>query len=254
MTAKLLLKITMLSVAILLLSTRQVLADNKIFTESGQIVDGDIWVMVDIYNDDTVVDMTGGMCDFVKTHDRGTFNMTGGNADGGAYDNSAMNLIGGTFNSFLADDYGTINLSGFAEGRSLYSRNHGTINITGGILEGVGAVDASTVNVYSGSNMGILAVTESAIAHLYGGLVSDYLGADDDSVIKVYGYNLHKISTGGTYGHGQVFGNWLDDTPFKIDIYDTETYSHIILVPEPSMMALFAIGSMLLKKSRRYYL
>ena len=56
-------KIATIMTAMVLFGTIPVQAENKVFTESGEIVDGDIWNMIFIYNDDTIVDMSGGMCD-----------------------------------------------------------------------------------------------------------------------------------------------------------------------------------------------
>jgi len=214
------------------------------------LVDGGKVGQLDAWNNATI-NMTGGWLDYIITYDASTFDMTGGHTDGRAVNNSTMNISGGSFTGFWVWDYSTVNFGGSADGRYFNARDKGTINTSGGILEGIGSIDESIVNVYSGSNMEVIAVTESAIANLHGGLISDYIGADDHSVIYIYGYNMQITNTGGTYGHGQVSGYWIDDTPFNINFYDEETYSHIILVPEPLSICILGFGSLILINRNR---
>ncbi len=58
----------------------QAQAADKTFTESGEIVDGEEWWEVYIYNDDTIVGMSGGVADFIHVFDSSTLNVTGGSA------------------------------------------------------------------------------------------------------------------------------------------------------------------------------
>ncbi|MHC4705729.1 MAG: hypothetical protein ACYS8I_01410, partial [Planctomycetota bacterium] len=45
---------------------------DKTFTSSGQILPGEEWNSVHIYNDDTVVDMLGGFVEGMATYDAST--------------------------------------------------------------------------------------------------------------------------------------------------------------------------------------
>lgn len=65
---------------------------DKTFTSSGQILPGEEWNFVYIYNDDTVVDMLGGSADWIATYDASTLNVTGGHAQFSAYDYSVVNI------------------------------------------------------------------------------------------------------------------------------------------------------------------
>ena len=244
-------KIATIMALIMLFGAIPVQAENKVFTESGEIVDGDVWNMVDIYNDDTVVDMSGGMCDFIKTYDKSTLNMSGGQADGGAYNHSIMNLSGGTFTSFQVTDFGTINFGGTASGHYITANSSGFLYITGGIIDYVVGNDSSVIDFREEGELEQLIACSSSVVNMHGGVVSDYIGACDYSIINIYGYALHKTSTGGTYGYGQVSGYWIDYTSFNIDIYDAETYSHIVLIPEPGTFLLFGLGTMILRNRNR---
>jgi hypothetical protein len=101
----------------------------------------------------------------------------------------------------------------------------------------------------TGGTTEYVAAGYSGTMNLYGGLVTDSLNAWDSATVNIFGYDLVKTNSGGTYGYGQVYGYWLDDTPFTIELSTAETYSHINLIPEPSSLLLLALGSLI---SREY--
>ena len=65
------------------------------FTSSGQILPGEEWGNVYIYNDDTIVDMLGGLADSI-----------------GAYDESTLNVLAGYVSTLDAREFSTANVSG----------------------------------------------------------------------------------------------------------------------------------------------
>lgn len=207
-------------------------AENRVFTESGEILDGEEWNIVDIFGDDTIVDMSGGIADYISTFDFSTLNMSGGHADVGAFNFSEINISGGTLFGATALNHGVINFFSSAETTRLDAWEYGTVNMSGGTTEGIGALGSGTVN-------------------LYGGNISDAIGAGDSSIINIFGYDLVLSSSGGSYGYGQVFGFWMDDAPFEIDLSSSETYSHINLVPEPGTLMLLGFGAIIMKRRAR---
>ena len=217
---------------VLVVGVCNVNAADKVFTESGEILEGEVWDFVDIYNDDTVVDMLGGIADYITTHDWSTLNVTGGSAEFGAIDYSTINISGGSHSAAITWEYGTVSLSGDAE------------------LDGVGIGDFGTINMTGGS-LGNLLGRESGVLNLHGGTISNLLSVNDLSIANIFGYNLFKKSSGGDYGYGYVSGFWLDDTPFTIDLYDAETYSHVNLVPEPCTLCLLGMGILIIRKRLR---
>jgi hypothetical protein len=100
--------------------------------------------------------------------------------------------------------------------------------------------------MYGGSAAYVDALVSRTV-NLHGGLVSDYISAPDGT-INIFGYDLSKSDTGGTYGYGVVTGNWEDGTAFSIDILSPETYSNINLIPEPTCLALLAVGALFAKR------
>lgn len=207
--------------------------EDKIFTSSGQILPGEEWENVYIYNDDTIVDMLGGtVLDYIATYDSSNLNVTGGDVMGiYAFDNSVATVSGGGLWGIHALDYATVNFSGNAETKGLGAESFGTVNMIGGIVEHIGASESGKVN-------------------LYGGTVTDFLGASDFAIVNIYGYDFTYDPMGGDLDGGQLTGFWLDSTPFTIDLYGVETYSHINLIPEPGSLILFLIGSLFLRRRR----
>jgi hypothetical protein len=189
-----------------------VAAEDKTFTSSGQIVDGEEWNNVSIYNDDTIVDMLGGLVDRMDVYDASTLNVTGGYVSTlRASQFSNVNVSGGYVRGPRASDHASVNFSGNASAVSLSADNFGKVNMTGGTADYLGARDSGTIN-------------------LYGGSITDSLGAWESGVINIFGYDLVKSNSGGRYGYGQVFGFWSDGTEFTIDLNGADTYWRINLI------------------------
>jgi hypothetical protein len=198
----------------------------------------------------TTVDMTGGRAYGIHTYDASTLNFSGGltevtaleesivNVSGGtiytiaAWNSSTVNASGGSVYSLEAWESSTANVWGEADVSSLGSRGSGVVNMSGGMADYVGAIESGTVN-------------------LSGGLVLDSLWAGDSGIINIYGYDLSKTASGGTYGYGFVNGYWSDNTPFSIYLDGSGTYSRVVLIPEPSTILLIFTGTLLFRGCRR---
>jgi hypothetical protein len=205
---------------------------DKIFTSSGQILTGEEWANVFIYNDDTIVDMLGGLVDSIATYDASTVNITGGHVmTVDALDSSTINVISGYVYVLFGKNQSTITLSGSASGTTFGVEDWSTLNVLGGTLNYLGAMEQGTINISSV-------------------VINDSISASDLSTVNIIGQDLFKVSTGGHYGYGQVYGFWFDDTPFTIDLNGSETFSHINLIPEPCSLILLAMGSMFLKRKK----
>ena len=220
------------------------------FYEDGTIGLGDEYANVRLFDtppDHTTVDMTGGSAYNILTYDFSTLNVTGGVTEIGAFDESTINVGGGTIYglgalnssnvnvfggsvySLSAHDTGTVNVWGNADVDVLIALGYGGVEVTGGTISHIGAGEFGTVN-------------------LSGGLVSDYLGASGSGVINIFGYDLEKFASGGKYGNGFVSGVWQDDVAFNFDFYGSGTYSRVALIPEPSTLAIIMAGVLLLRK------
>jgi hypothetical protein len=225
--------ITILAAAVIICFTTSELTavEDKTFTSSGQILDGEVWNNVSIYNDDTIVDMLGGDVESIGTYDKSTVNVTGGQINTlAALEFSTANVSNGEVYSLSAWDSAIVNFSDDARALSLGS---------GG--------DFSTTNMYGGITE-FLRAGDYGIINLYGGLVTDSLNSWGSATVNVFGYDLVKTISGGRYGYGQVFGFFADDSSFTIDFNTSETYTHINLIPEPSSLILLGLGVLILRR------
>ncbi|MHC4500395.1 MAG: hypothetical protein ACYS21_14930, partial [Planctomycetota bacterium] len=224
-------KIYVIMLGVVLLAACTAQAVNKDFYSSGQILPGESWDLVNIYNDGTVVDMLGGSADYISTFERSTLNVVAGYAEVGAFDYSTINISGADLSGAHAWNYGTLNFYATGQSSGLGAGEFGTANMYGGTVEQLGASDSGVLN-------------------LYAGLVTDCLGASGTSIVNIYGYDFDYHPTGGAYDGGQLTGFWLSGSPFTLDLYGAETYSHINQIPEPSGLVILALGAVLMRRSR----
>jgi hypothetical protein len=136
----------------------------------------------------------------------------------------------------------------------IWMYNDCTLNIFGGTISRVAAYDTTFTNWYGGQ-MYELWAKENSIVNIYGGQLSSPNGNPgfawfaDQSIVNLYAYNVTYTSTGGVYGGGLVTGRYyFDNSSFIFDLYASETYSHVNIVPEPATFLLLALSGMFLRK------
>jgi len=205
--------------------------DDKIFTSSGQILPGEEWDIVNIYNDDTVVDMLGGSADWIATHDGSTLNVSDGSAEVAGFDYSSINISGGSLSGAEATNYATVEFYGNGISTFLAASDFGTATMTGGVVGWVGAADGGTLN-------------------LHGGLISDSLSASGSAVVNIYAYDFRYEPGAGNLDGGQITGVWFNGSGFTIDLYGAGTYARINVVPEPCALLLLGVGALLVRRRR----
>jgi len=205
--------------------------DDKIFTSSGQILPGEEWDIVNIYNDDTVVDMLGGSADWIATHDGSTLNVVGGIGDIEAADTSSINVHGGEIGYIRGVNGARINFFDSDHAAALAAEDLAQISITGGTVGNLHAYGTGVIN-------------------LYGGIVLGDIVAGDLSAVNIYGYALVKTDVGGAHGYGEVSGFLMDGTYFATDFFNAEACSHVNIVPEPSCVGFLVAGVLLLRRRK----
>ena len=182
------------------------------------------------YNNATVT-MSGGWSDFIAMWGSSTLEVTGGLAPLSANDHSTINIFGGNVGA-TARDNSVINIYDGASVVSPGARDNSHLNIYGGDIDGVGASYDATIDIY-------------------GGTIYDGIGAGENSQVNVYGYDLILSPTGGFAGHGTLVGYLQDGSAIDVYLSSSETYSHINLIPEPSLLAIFTLGALYLPRRRR---
>lgn len=203
----------------------------------------------------TVNISSGAMIRSAGVQEFGTVNMSGGDVmtvHGSG--RTTLNISGGNISSRVsASEWATLNISGGVIGDA--SIGLGILSISGDPL--LETVTVSGMANVAGGAVGTVTLVGSALVNLRGGTISDVIEIGSGrgvsgftGAVNVYGRDLGKTDTGGIYGHGQVYGSWLDGSGFVIDLGEN-VYPHVNLIPEPATLLLFSVGSVIVR--RLYY-
>lgn len=226
-----------IGLVILLMSGSASALNNKYFYSSGQIVSGETWDGVLVYNDNTIVDMLGGQIGYLTTYNNSTFNLLDGQITShitiGITGQGTMNVSGGTINipsDFVVNMNSVCNISGgnvTADRLKTYPGS--SVEFAGGIL------DFDTIEIH-----GELTIKGGSL-HIDNAYVSPWY--DETIKVNVYGYGFNYNPNGGTYGGGLLTGYLLDNNFFSIDQLSASEFQRFNLIPEPSTFILLAIGA-----------
>jgi hypothetical protein len=212
---------TIVSAMIMACICTQAQGANKTFYSSGQILPGETWDSVTVFNNNTVVDMLGGRIGRLNTSD-----------SLGIYDGSIFNMSQGQITVMYI------------------SMHSSSINISGG------TADASVDLVFNGDSYGLISggsVTANRLKIYYDSIMDirgGLLQLNDFDVVT--GYN--ELPTVNIYGHdfdysGMVLSGYLlDGNPFSIGGVDEFEYPRFNLIPEPASFLLFALAGLFLRK------
>jgi hypothetical protein len=121
-----------------------------------------------------------------------------------------------------------------------------------GGIHGLNLTDSSLLNYYAGEMSGFR-IYNDATATFSGGRI-DYISSYQDSDLTKHITFIADVDSIDLTGN-LLTGNWLDDSSFSITLQDQtgydSVYSNINFVPEPATIALFGLGSMMLRKRKR---
>jgi hypothetical protein len=154
---------------------------------------------------------------------------------------AALNIYGGTFSATT-------------------SRALGVVNIYGGYVGGVYSFNQGVTNVYGGKGVNAASLDVDGITNIYGGSL-DEVCASSWGTTNVFGGDIRKFALGDfVYGHtggilnvygqqlslsdGYLNGVLADGTAVHAPVVLSSTGKlNLILVPEPSTLALLGIGA-----------
>lgn len=273
-------------VAIMAFGTSATWAVNVDFYTDAVIQDGDFYDRVRVYDTPplpTTVNMTGGGV--------GVGGLLDGNSGMFTYDSSLVNISGGSVDYLYTYNSSRVNISGGSVGgfgKSLNVHDSSTVSIFGGHVgfelscsefwiydsavvnidtkdAGLSSLtfarDSSTVNIYRGY-VHTLSAGDSSTVNIYGGGISGWgFSVGPSAKVNIYGYGFEHnpkwywAEDSPIWGTGWVScftGYGFEGIPIKIiGMPDPSANSNINLIPEPSTLVLFALGSLpLLMKNR----
>ena len=239
------------------------------------ITGGDVYNL-HAYNISTV-DMSGGSVNYLHAYDSSTVDMSGGEVylDIFAYDTSAVDMSEGSVYRIHSYESSSVRTSGGEVYGDIFACNSSTVDMSDGSVWRLHTYDSSSVRMSGGSVYGdIFACNSSTVdmsdgsvywLHTYdsstvrmsGGSVG-ILYARDTSTVLFDGQDFHLgegLSLDGwqVLGTGVLSGEWFDGTPWTVNIMENAPPATILLIPEPGMLALVALGALglLLRKRTR---
>jgi hypothetical protein len=213
-----------IGLVVLLISGSSSAAEDKYFYSSGQILPGETWGNVYVYNDNTIVDMLGGQIDSLSTSNISSFNVLGGEVGG---QESIIDI-----------------------------EKSSTLNVFGGVLDiGTFVPSEGSYTMISGGDItvGRMKLYGDATVDIRGGrLQLDSIDMVDVfyelPTINVYGYGFNYDPTGGTYGDGLLTGYLQDNNFFSINQLSELEFQRFNLIPEPMTLLLLGIGGVFVRR------
>ncbi len=221
-------------------------------------------------HDSSTLNMTAGHISTATVMASSTLNISGRAEIGWAtaYEGSTVNISGGDVMTLHGSGRATLNISGGNISNSVAAREWATLNISGGVIRdariGLGilsisgdpileSITVSGMANIAGGEVATVTLVGSGLLNLRGGTISDVIEIGSGrgtsgftGAVNVYGRDLAKPDTGGSYGHGQVYGSWLDGSGFVIDLGEN-IYPHVNLIPEPLTLLLLGTGAAIVR-------
>jgi len=172
----------------------------------------------------------------MHTYETSTANIVGGSASLAAFHASSVDISGGLVDGLYAYDFSTVDISDGTVSNNFQARASSTVRITGGAADYLRAYDSSTVDI-SGGSMPILYAYDTCTVtfHARDFVLDAALSLDGDRVL----------------GTGPLSGEWLDGTPWTVNIMESDSGATIRIVPEPATLSLLTLGGLVMMRRKK---
>ncbi len=129
----------------------------------------------------------------------------------------------------------------------VFLENDASLDFLSGSIGQLSTRDVSIANI-EGGQMNSLWTFDNSIVNYHAGLIY-YISASHDTKVFLYAYDVTYDPMGGMNNEGYVEGFFYEnDEAFSFSCWNTPTWSHIEIVPEPATFFLITCGVLLLRK------
>lgn len=208
-----------------------------IFDSNATISAGDTYDTVVVRGDGTVVDMDGGSVAKLFAMNNCTVNISGGSiSQFSSHDSSTVNIFGDAHigPGSRISGRSKANFYGNSEAGSVSCYSYAEISISedADIAGSVYIYENCRVFISGGSGYGIMFQSSNSEVFISGGSFATmgfYNVDPGQNKVYIIGYDLEAEPYGGTYSEGVVSGYWNNDSPFIINLLQSQLYDIISL-------------------------
>jgi len=131
----------------------------------------------------------------------------------------------------------------------VFLENDASLDFLGGVI-GKLTTSHTSLAYLDGGDMTSVWPMNNSIIHLYDGAIT-YIAASHTSKVYLYAYNITYDPTAGINNEGYVEGYFYkNDLSFGFSCWNSSTWSHIYVIPEPTSFLLFLLGGLFLIKRK----
>ncbi|MCE5341287.1 MAG: hypothetical protein LLF92_09205 [Planctomycetaceae bacterium] len=230
----------------------QVQAGTTTFDHNVTIQDGNIYDVVVVTGNNTVVEMTGGqITGGLFAYNASTVNISGGTISQNVktFHSSSINISGGRIYPYYIYAYNDskLNISGEADIHEINAWDSSYVNISGGAVYRLSSGYSASVNIIGGQITNQLSASSLVSMNILGGNI-ELLNASQDwnASPNVYGGSIQKLASsgggkinfygsdfqisymGGCNGFGEMTGIFNNGTTITACLLASDTYKYLI--------------------------
>jgi len=129
----------------------------------------------------------------------------------------------------------------------VFLKNDASLDFLGGTIGKLSTYHNSLADL-EGGQMHSLWTFDNSIVHYHAGQI-DYISATHNSTVSLYAYDVTYNPLGGINNQGYVEGFFYNNhEAFSFSCWNTPTWSHIEIVPEPTTLLMLGLGGLMVRK------